>query len=600
MSKISTAAVQEKVFPIPKWLGLHQNPDGDTKLKFGEAARMVNYRVTRDGNLQRRGGYRALASFGNIQGLWRGTVMGTNYVVVAADGKLYWAYEFAVTDTPAFNEIGDCGNGDVYMFAFGERMYVLCDTGYMEWDGEIYSEVVGYVPIVSVATKPTGGGTLLEQANKLTAKRRCRFSPDGTAVTFQLPETDLKSIDKVVYLPTGAELTISSRNVSAGTVTLSAAPAQNTDTVEVWYTAKRDFRGDVESMKFHEIYNGSADTRVFLYGDGSNKAIYSDLDFDGTPRADYFPDLNVVDFGDSNTPVTAMIRHMSKLIVFKGDSCYSVSYSSTALADGSTAAAFYGTCVNKAIGCDAPGQAVLVLNSPFTVNNSDIYEWVGSQISGNLTYDERQAKRISDRVTATLNQWNTRECVCCDDNYGQEYYCCYGDKALVYNYAANTWSYYDNFPVKKMIAYDGVVLFGGTDGKLYEYSTKYRTDDGEPIEAIWESGSVSFGADYMKKSVAVLWLGIKPESATEVTVTVETDRKSKFTEKVVANNFSTFSNVDFNNFGFSESYKPKIKRLKIKAKKFVYYKLIFKTTAPGATATIVASDIRVRFVGYAK
>lgn len=55
MAKIS-AVTEEKIFQIKQFLGLNENPDGDTKLSMGEAAAMENFRVTRDGNLQRRPG----------------------------------------------------------------------------------------------------------------------------------------------------------------------------------------------------------------------------------------------------------------------------------------------------------------------------------------------------------------------------------------------------------------------------------------------------------------------------------------------------------------------------------------------------------------
>ena len=55
MATISAAA-GEKVFQLKSFLGLNQNPDGDTKLKLGEAADMRNFTITRDGNLQRRAG----------------------------------------------------------------------------------------------------------------------------------------------------------------------------------------------------------------------------------------------------------------------------------------------------------------------------------------------------------------------------------------------------------------------------------------------------------------------------------------------------------------------------------------------------------------
>ena len=61
MASIS-GSTGEKTFTLKAFLGLHQNPDGDTKLKFGEAAAMRNFRITREGNLQKRPGTRTLAT----------------------------------------------------------------------------------------------------------------------------------------------------------------------------------------------------------------------------------------------------------------------------------------------------------------------------------------------------------------------------------------------------------------------------------------------------------------------------------------------------------------------------------------------------------
>ena len=44
------------VLKIKEFLGLNQNPDGDTKIKVGEMAAMRNFAITRDGHLQVRPG----------------------------------------------------------------------------------------------------------------------------------------------------------------------------------------------------------------------------------------------------------------------------------------------------------------------------------------------------------------------------------------------------------------------------------------------------------------------------------------------------------------------------------------------------------------
>ena len=79
---------------------------------------------------------------------------------------------------------------------------------------------------------------------------------------------------------------------TTGTVTFNSAPPQGTNSVIITYRKGNGAREEVTKMRFAELYNGAADTRVFLYGDGSNKAIYSGIDMDtSAPSAEYFPDL---------------------------------------------------------------------------------------------------------------------------------------------------------------------------------------------------------------------------------------------------------------------------------------------------------------------
>lgn len=698
MAGITTAA-DERVFHIEAWLGLNENPGGDTKLKQGEAAAMRNFRVTRDGNLQRRPGtamvkglmqsysldideegavvreddtipgqltmypeaaatadgfvsltgeavvvssdnaadyagyywqynvnftyqlvscardegtdryfwtmkrVRAVSSSTdqNVAGLWAGNVKGTEYLVGACDGKL-WKLHDGTDFCKA--EIGDLSTAaPVFFFGYSEKLYILGGGQYKEWDGTDLKDVEGYRPLVSVAVVPGGGGMGLEQVNKLTGARRCWFSPDGEAVTFVLPEKDLASLDYVKDIIKQENLAADdyTADQETGTVTFKTAPGRGVNSIEIGWTVKTNFRSQVLAMKFSENFNGATDNRVFLYGDGSNQAFYSGLDHDGNPRADYFPDMNVLKIGDANTPITALIRHYSRLIVYKADSAYSVQYGVTTLVDNSTMATFYATPINRAIGNAAPGQVRLVLNSPRSLYGHDLYEWKNnSSYSGNMSVDERQARRISDRITATLNSFDLRACVCWDDNDSQEYYICCGDKALVHNYAVDAWYFYDNFPACCLVNFRGELYMGDRSGQLRSIAYRHRTDNGAVIRSYWESGSVAFDRDYMRKYSSMLWIGIKPEEHGEVHVTVQTDRKSTYATKVVSSSLVTFERADFRRWSFNTNRKPHIKRLKIKAKKFVFYKLILQTEAINTTVTVLSASMRVRFTGYAR
>jgi hypothetical protein len=613
-----TGAADERVFQINKWLGLNENPDGDTKLKMGEASAMRNFRVTRDGNLQKRPGTKAVlrlsqwpVGWGSTRTVWHGFINGIERIMaVQADRSVV---EHRLVSLWSNGEwtlevIGSLSvSNDPCMFGFDDKLYILTGSEYYVYDGTTLSVVSGYVPLVATAVPPDGGGELLEQVNKLTAKRRAWFSPDGTKTKFQLPEKDIQSVVAVRNNASGNDVTGWTADTVEGTVEFTNAPVNGVNTLEIEWEAKTDFRSEITAMHFSEIYNGSQDTRVFLYGDGSNTALYSDVDYNGKPNAEYFPDQNEVRVGAANTPITGMIRHYGTLAVYKTDGAWSINYGAITLADGTLTSAFYVTPVNAAIGNEAPGQVQLVLNSPVTLFGQDVYEWRNSSYyTSNLTRDERQARRMSDRVYSTLHSFDTKNCKCFDDNYNQEYYICNPDgRALVWNYAVDAWYLYTDFCCDNLLNVENQ-LYSIYDGVVFRVSTEYASDETKtlgvetPIDCYWESGAMSFGRDYQRKYSAMLWVGIKPDFHASVDVTVVTDRSSSLSQKEVKYNMLGFEHMDFSDFTFLTNDKPQMKRLKIKAKKFVFYKLIFKTDTNNTSVTVTSADIRVRFTGYSK
>ena len=639
MAKI-TGAQNERVFSIQRWLGLNQNPDGDTKLKMGEAASMRNWRVTRDGNLQKRPGTKEVLPLGadssdQVLAVWTGFVGGEEDVLaivgtlsngVFVNGKLYSCVNggsFQKTLLGSFNTYeNETLSGFPHMFGFDEKVYILTGSRYYVYDPDAdpkLKEVDGYVPLVAVSIPPEGGtvgGELLEQVNKLTGKRRAWLSPDGTGTVFHLPDSyAIQAVDYVKDTGTDAEISGWTADLPNRTLTFATAPAEGTNTLEVGWHVAETFRNDVQQMTHSETFNGSQDTRVFLYGNGTAEAVYSDLDYSGTPRADYFPDLNQIRVGTANTPITGMVRHYSRLMAFKPDGAWSISFGQVYDAAGNLLPGFYSTPINKTIGHSSwLADVQLVLNNPVTICGSDLYEWKAAKF-GNLSNDERQAQRISDRVYETLRQFDLdtedggvglRWCKTFDDNYNQEFFL-FNDRGqtLVWNYAADVWYVYDNFPLRCPFVYRGDLYYGSAWGGIQHVSTEYTYDkfaDGEvqTIDCYWSSGSMSFGADYQRKYSAMLWLGVKPETKAEVWVTVETDKSVTYQEKVVASSLFGFDNVDFEDFTFETNRKPQMKRLKIKAKKFVFYNLILKSNNVNAGATVTSADMRVRFTGYSK
>jgi len=589
-----TASSSDNIYRISKFLGLDENPDGDTKLKMGEAAEMRNWRITKDGHLQIRPGYASAVTLGAspIRGAWSGYINGIKKLIVSCGGKLYSVDLSAKTAS----EIGAVTGDHAHFFGFDKKLYLLTGSKYYVYDGATLSEVAGYRPLVATEVPPGGGGNTREQANKLNRQRRVWFSPNGTATTFQLPETGLASVDYVKKRSDGSAISYTA-NTATGVITISTAPANGTDTIEAGYTVSTSFRSGVEAMRYSETYNGETDTRIFLYGDGSNTAFYSGLDYDGNPRADYFPDMNEIAVDSANTPITAMIKHFDRLLTFKPDGSFITTYGTITDALGNTLASFYTAPLNRAIGHIAPGQAVLVKNNPFTLFGRSVYEW---QLSSYAAKDERNAKRRSDRVMDTLGSLDLSSAICFDDEYNTEYYICQNGTCVVYNYTADAWYIYTNVHATCFLSVDGALYFGTTDGKIMRFSRDYRNDNGTEIDAYWESAAMDFGADFKRKHSSELWVALKPESQGRVTVTVQSNLKSDYDEKVVASSLSTFSHTNFAHWSFNTNRKPQTTRIKLKVKKFTFYKLIFSSVSSSATATVLSTDIRVRYLGNVK
>lgn len=223
------------VVHIRAFQGLNENPDGETTLKVGEFSRMWNFRVTKDGHLQKRPGAKKLLKLpgtgSGLFGAWHGTVGGEAHTLVNYAGTVFDVDLAAKTCRP----LGQADQNPTHFFGFGDKVYLLDGARYAAWDGKTgsFQEVEGYIPLIRTATTPGGSGTKLENVNRLTGKRRVEFSPDGEADTFHLPETGIDEVVAVTLVD--AALSNYSVDKQAGTVKLAEVPAAGTNTLEIIY-----------------------------------------------------------------------------------------------------------------------------------------------------------------------------------------------------------------------------------------------------------------------------------------------------------------------------------------------------------------------------
>ena len=600
------------VLKIKEFKGLNENPDGDTNIQTGELSEMRNFRITRDKHLQIRPGTKTIVSLQEAWntwaetntpstdaprfcGAWHGKV-GDAYHTIAAYGGVLFDVDLT-GESPTV--IGTCTQDDTSFFGFEGNVYLLNGHDYLYWNGAAdaqFSEVAPYVPTIQTATTPGGSGTALENVNRLTNKRKVVFSPDGEATVFQLPETAISSVSGV----SGTSISYTTDKTN-GTVTFTSAPPVGTNTITVTYTKGSGAANEVKRMRFAELFNGTTDSRVFLYGDGTNKTIYSGVELNtGRPTAAYFPDLYEASIGEENTPITSIIRHHSRLMVFKTTSAWSLQHELITLANGAVTAAFYVTPVNRQIGNAAPGQVRLLENNPLTLFEKSVYQWKATSTSGNIVSDASNAGRISDRVGVTLGGFDLPATKTFNRQGENEYWFLYGGNALILNYASNAWYLYNGMPFTEMLEISSEVYGFTDDGRVVHVSRQYRNDDGADIDAYAATGSMDFDKDWLLKYSPMIFVALQPESGARVNVTVETNRRSDYPDKVVAAGISSFTHVNFGHFSFRTNRKPQVRRVKLKVKKATFYKLIYKSCSASATATVLETDVKLRYAGNVK
>ena len=267
------------IMSIKEFLGLNENPDGDTNLRTGELSRMQNFRITRDKHLQVRPGTKTLLSLRTAWdawaaeherptdqprfcGAWEGMV-GEDHHILASYGGLLLDVRIGAAEAIV---VGTATQDETSFFGFAQKVYLLNGHEYKVWDGSgEFTDVEGYIPVVQTATTPEGSGTLLDNVNRLTGKRRVQFSPDGEAKEFQLPE---RAVDEILRVE-GTDATWTA-DLEGGKVVFETAPARGINTVTVTYRKGEGSRDEVCRMRYAELFNGAVDSRVFLYGDGSN------------------------------------------------------------------------------------------------------------------------------------------------------------------------------------------------------------------------------------------------------------------------------------------------------------------------------------------
>ena len=571
---------------IETFLGLNMNETGDTQLKLGESGNMKNFRITKDYKLTKMNGYKQVYSVGSpIRSQWKGKLGDNEVHIFVAGGKVY----------NKGDEIGNLTDDITSIFEFNQKLYFLNGHEYKVWDGTELKEVEGYIPLVRITTTPDGQGTDFESINVLSNKRHQTFSPDGTAKDFMLVETNVTSIDKV--LVNGVEMTTGiTKDLANGKVTFETAPVQAVDNIDIYWTKGEVSKDLVVKNHYFQKYGLANDTRVFIYGnkEAKNRIRFSAL-ANGVPSVEYFPATNFIDIGSNNTAVTDINRQYDRLIISKEDETYYSNYETITDSTGASIITFPAYPLNSSHGMVAYGQGQLLDNYVTTIDSS-IIMWTST-----VTKDERNAEIISQRIQEWLNSKDLTKAITMDYQELKEYWLAIDNEIMIYNYGNSTF-YLLEIPhkVTSLLCDEGSIYLGTETGQIMIFEDELTSYNGEIIKAVWESGFYDFEIDYKRKTMRTLFFALKPFVSTSLKVNYISDRDTGTDEKEMTSYCYSYPYYNYPNFTHNINYNIKPFKIKLKAKKFAFLKLILSNEEKNDKVTVNSIAIRKAYGGFVK
>lgn len=565
---------------VSRFTGANLNID-TTQISETESPDMLNITLDNDGTPDKRTGYETVFMVeGRVNGLfdYDGSliVLGGNKVYLwqeeaeEEEDRLVVLYE-PVTDAPAS------------AFMFDAKLYILNGHEYLVYDGETVQPVEPYVPLIAINSPPSGGGTPFDDWNLLGEGFRQSFDTDGTSKEFQLTMTELNEravtakhvINDTIYTEDEG-LTV---DRETGKVAFDTAPPKVGDglaQLEITaYKAREGFAERIKGCNAWNIYGGSNDTRVHIYGNPefSNRVFRCGLN-DPT----YWPEYDFNQFGSSSNVVTGNINHYDSSVVLTQEGIWLAHFE--LLSDG--IGSFPTKPVNSRTGCVGQYSVQLVENNPVFLARTGAMMLVSSQVR-----DERNVQLLTEKINSDLLKRDLSNALSVD--YNDKYMLFFPDGWVwVWNYrlageGVVGWYPWNNVYATSVLGMNSrkQLYFGRADGavcrfKPITHKAPYN-DDGEAILAKWSTKVFGFDTESYLKTVRNLHCTLRPGNFVGLDVSYRTSRRGAWTylTTFMASLFD-YRTVHYGKWSYHSNELPSAKGKKVKQKRIVYFQLKFE------------------------
>ena len=474
-----------------------------------------------------------------------------------------------------------------------DNLYIVDGKALLVYDGITVKKASddGYIPTLTIAKAPSGGGEQYEPLNLLQPGFTELFAGTATDKTFQLSFSGLDSTTVQAWLLDSSgnwvqktEGTDFSVNRSTGAVTFTTAPGvspvSGEDNVKI--TAFRTVSGYADRINKCKIgilfgVNGAAD-RIFLSGnpDYINYDWYCDYN---NPL--YWPDTGYATLGTAKSAIIGYSIINDRLAAHKDsmEDDRNVILREGDITDNEPTFKIVNTL--QGAGAVAPYSFAYLANEPLFLTDLGIYAITPQDITGEK-YSQNRSFFLNGKLLEEPNMSEAYACV-----FKDLYWLCLNnvayildglqpiqtDKSLPYATRQYVGFYRTNLPARVMWTHDSRLYFGTSDGKVCRFFddpvtlTSYN-DNGQPIHAIWDTPDFYGNLFYKNKTFRHLDVRLASAIATSVKIWVQKRGLwSLIKEDSSTARYFSFANLVFSKLSFSPDTTPKTLPSKIKVKK---------------------------------
>ncbi len=504
----------------------------------------------------------------------------------------------------------DMNNHRSRCWQFGDRLYIADGKTFLEYwqtveDGVTTHHVApvsenAYVPTITISKDPDGGGTSYQDLNLLQSGFTEQFLGKADVTEYQLSFSGLdERALKIQILNEDGEWTDKEENTDftvdreTGTITFTTAPGVSPVTGEdnIKVTAYRTVNGYADKINKCTVgilygIKGGKD-RLFLSGNPEYKNYdWHSESYDPT----YFTDTSYARLGSDSSAIIGYSIVASKIAAHKDDieRDQNVVLRQGVL-DEEKNEIFNVTNSLQGVGAIAPDSFAYLETEPLFLTSQGIFAITAQDVTGER-YAQNRSYYLNGKLLEEPNLKTAYACI-----YNDNYLLCLNDviyildglqptvtdKSQPYSTRQYAGFYRTNVPANVMWVHNSELWFGDKNGNVCKFHTDKTlqtaySDNGEPIECMWETPDIEGKLFYHNKTLR--YIALRAEAAVRTSVKI-TALERGFWETIKEDDtfarYFSFRQMNFSTMTFSCDKTQKICRSKARIKRVDKFRLRF-------------------------